>query len=66
MRDEGTGIITIDKFNLTMHLLPYNQDGSLQFSFRDAEIMIEDFEVKLDGKAEISDAIEAVVREFKQ
>ena len=54
IRDEGTGTITLDKFNLTMNLVPYNSEGSLQFKFTDAEVSIKDFDVQLAGKAEIS------------
>ena len=65
LHDQGVGSIKIINFNLSLHLVPYNKNGSIQFEFRDAIIDIEDYQVDFKGSSEISKAFQIVVYKFK-
>lgn len=63
--DEGVGKMSILNFNVSIHLQPYNDGGSLQFMFKDALIDIDDYQVDFKGSSEFSKAVEMVLNKFK-
>ena len=42
-RDQGTGQISINDFNVSINLTPVNVNGKIQFEFSDADIDIGDY-----------------------
>ena len=40
LKDHGVGSIKVINFNVSLHLIPFNRNGILQFEFKDAIIDI--------------------------
>ena len=63
--DKGNGTIQVLNFDVSIHLQPYNEDGSLQFTFKDAIIDVDDYHVDFKGTSEFSEAVKLVLNKFK-
>lgn len=66
IQDDGTGTIKVKNADLQLNLTPTQKDGKLQVTFSGVKIVIEDYQVNLDGSSDISVAIEVLFRNFKQ
>lgn len=63
--DKGNGTISVLNFDVSIHLQPFNDNGSLQFVFKDAIINVDDYQVDFKGTSEFSKAAEIVLNRFK-
>lgn len=50
---------------MSLHLIPYNQNGKIQVDFRDAQVAIENYDANFEGKSDISKAFNVVLKNFK-
>ena len=50
---------------MSLHLIPYNRNGILQFEFKDTIIDIQDYQVDFKGSTEISKAFQIIIYKFK-
>lgn len=63
--DKGVGTISVLNFDVSIQLQPFNDNGSLQFLFKDAIINVDDYQVRFKGTSEFSKAAEIVLNKFK-
>lgn len=65
VRDEGVGSIRIDNMNISLKLSPYNDDGHLQFELWDSMIQVDNYQFKLEGTSNVSQAVELTMNKLK-
>lgn len=65
LRDEGYASVTIKNMNITFTLAPLNDNGHLQFELKDSIINIENYQFKLQGHSNMSQAIELTMNKLK-
>ena len=66
LTDVGTATATVNDCTVLLNLTPKaNEDGILDVSFTQAEIILKDYEVKADGATDISAALEIIFNSFK-
>lgn len=65
IKDQGQGFITYNNMDVSIHLIPYNKDGRIQFMFRNPLIDLQDFQVDLRGTADFSRAFQMLNNNYK-
>jgi hypothetical protein len=66
LTDVGTATATVNDCTVRLELSPKaNENGILEVSFTQAEIILSDYEVKANGETDISAAFEIVMNSFK-
>lgn len=66
IRDKGQGYISYDNMNVSIHLIPYNKNGRIQFMFRNPAIDLQKYEMNLKGSADFSKAFEKLSNNYKE
>lgn len=65
VRDEGMGSIRIDGMNISLKLSPYSNNGHLQFEIFDSLIYVDNYQFRLEGTSNVSQAIELTMNKLK-
>lgn len=66
IRDQGNGSITIKNFDIKFKLIPTNENGFLQFKFKDTQLNVGDLDGTFKGKTEIIESVNLIMQHFKQ
>lgn len=64
-REHGKGTITVTDANLSLNLLPTNEDGTLRIEFFETSFNLGDYDVEIDSDSDLGTATEIVLNKFK-
>jgi hypothetical protein len=65
IKDQGSGLIDIENLSMSVHLIPYNDNGKMQVDFSDTKVTIQDYNAHFHGETDFSRAFNVIIRNFK-